>query len=86
MILYYADKNEMKLEIPLRGIDDVMLYQNALLRILGRINIESNDGQLKEDLKTIYMLLSYTKTEKGARVKIINSENEKPQIPVGKNS
>lgn len=74
MIVYDSNNGELKLEIPLAGIDDVMLYQNALLRILGRINIESNDSELKEDLKTIYKLLSYTEMNQGSNVKIKNSE------------
>jgi hypothetical protein len=74
MIVYNPEKDELKIEIPLTTIDDVILYQNALLRILGRINIESNDTQLKEDLKIIYLLLSHTKTNQDAQVKIINSE------------
>jgi len=74
MIIYDSNEKQLKLEIPLKGIEDVTLYQNALLRILGRINIESNDKELKEDLKTIYKLLAYTEMDQGSNAKIINSE------------
>ncbi len=59
MVEFSSDKDEPKFEIPPKPVDG-NLYKNALLRILGRINIESNDHQLKEDLKIIYQLLSST--------------------------
>lgn len=74
MIKYDPNENQLKLEIPLKDIDEAILYQNALLRILGRINIESNDHELKADLKTIYKLLSYTKADQCSGLKIINSK------------
>lgn len=59
MVKYSSDKAEPEFEIPPKPVDG-NLYKNALLRILGRINIDSNDHQLKEDLKIIYQLLSST--------------------------
>ncbi len=59
MAKYCSDKTEPKFGIPPQPVDG-NLYKNALLRILGRIDIESNDHQLKEDLKIIYQLLSST--------------------------
>lgn len=61
MVVFDFVKRELKLEIPVKDIAEVNLYRNALLRVLRKINIDHNDQQLKEDLKAIYTLLSYTK-------------------------
>ena len=84
MVIYDSGNNELKLEIPLKSIEDIINYQNALLRILGRITVESNDRQLKEDLKTIYLLLSHTNCDKNLETKI--QKNEQFQIPISKTS
>ncbi len=72
MIMNDSTEKQLKLEIPLNGIDDLIVYQSALLGILGRINIESDDRELKEYLKTIYKLLSYLDMKNVSEATIIN--------------
>lgn len=62
------------------------LYRNALLRVLGKINIDHNDQQLKEDLKAIYMLLSYAKVDSAMVTRHQNSYSKIPQQPIGDSS
>lgn len=65
MIVHDPSKNQLKIEIPLTGLDDLSKYQNALLSMLRRVSIDKNDYQFKEDLKTVYSLLSHTLLDKG---------------------
>jgi len=60
MVVQDSSKNQLKIEIPLADIDELGKYQSALLSILHKIDIEPDDQELIENLKTIYTLLSHT--------------------------
>lgn len=48
-------RNQLTFEIP---IGDLERYRSALLSVLSRISIHSCDTQFKDDLKTVYALIS----------------------------
>ncbi len=53
-----AMKMALKLEIPITNLDDLERYRNALLSVLRRVNINACDTQFKDDLKTVYALIT----------------------------
>ncbi|GAA0195484.1 hypothetical protein GCM10009122_59660 [Fulvivirga kasyanovii] len=59
MISYNQQKNELEIKIPVNGIAELYNYQNGLLGILKEIQINECSNSLKENLKSVYKLLSH---------------------------
>jgi len=47
----------MKLSLPLKNIETLLAYQHGIRGILRRIEIDSIDQELKENIKAVYELL-----------------------------
>lgn len=74
MISKDSAKNQLKIEIPIKDLEELARYQNALLSILRKISIDKCDPQFKDDLKVVYALLSHTLMGKGLPVDYSNTE------------
>lgn len=72
-----AMKMTLKLEIPITSLDDLERYRNALLSVLRRVNINACDTQFKDDLKTVYALISRMTVADSAAA---DSEKEKDEF------
>jgi len=59
MISYIQNKNELQVTIPVQGIQELYRYQKGLLGVLAEIQISGCDEKLKENLKSVYQLLSH---------------------------
>lgn len=59
MISYNQQKNELEIKLPVNGIAELYSYQNGLLGILKEIQINECSNSLKENLKSVYKLLSH---------------------------
>lgn len=68
---------KLKIEIPIASLDDLERYRSALLSVLRRVNINACDTQFKDDLKTVYALISrMTVSDSGT----IDSSKEKDEF------
>ncbi|MEM6831650.1 MAG: hypothetical protein AAGA66_13025 [Bacteroidota bacterium] len=59
MISYNQNENELQVTIPVEGIQELYAYQKGLLGVLGEIQIAGCDEKLRENLKSVYQLLSH---------------------------
>ena len=57
MIAYNEKENQLKIIIPLSGIQELYDYKNAILRLLKRIEIDDCNPELINNLKSVYRLL-----------------------------
>jgi hypothetical protein len=58
MIEFNADQNEFRICIPVSNIDDVHRYHQSIINILDRIEIDECSTEFREDLNSVYELLS----------------------------
>lgn len=64
MVRYNPRENQLKIIIPKAGIEELYRYQKGLLNTLGKIEIENCNADFKEDLKSVYELLSHLLLDK----------------------
>lgn len=64
MVTRDPSKNQIKIEINVSSIDELFNYQKGLMSLLGRIQIDNCDTRLKENLKSVYKLLSHLLIDK----------------------
>ncbi|MCG8318774.1 MAG: hypothetical protein MI921_04685 [Cytophagales bacterium] len=57
MIAYNEKENQLKIIIPLSGIQELYDYKNAILRLLKKIEIDDCNPELMNNLKAVYKLL-----------------------------
>ena len=57
MIAYNEKENQLKIIIPLSGIQELYDYKNAILRLLKGIEIDDCNPELINNLKSVYKLL-----------------------------
>ncbi|MDN5215114.1 hypothetical protein QQ020_23740 [Fulvivirgaceae bacterium BMA12] len=57
MIAYNENENQLKIIIPLSGIQELYDYKNAILRLLKKIEIDDCSPELINNLKSVYKLL-----------------------------
>ena len=59
MIEYNQKENQLKITIPLSGIQELCDYQKGILGILRQIEIDKCGPKLTENLKSVYKLLDH---------------------------
>lgn len=59
MVIHNSRKNYLTIIIPNAGIPELMIYRDALLRILSKIVINPSDLELRNNLKAVYDLLNH---------------------------
>lgn len=64
MIDYNENLNQFRIIIPLADIRELNDYHRGLLGILQNIDINKCDAELKENLKSVYQLLTHLLPEK----------------------
>lgn len=64
MVEYFPSKNEARITIRVNGLKDLHRYRESLLRILDRIEIGNCTNELRNDLASIYELLTELSPEK----------------------
>lgn len=83
MVVINSGKNQLKVDIPISGIDELHKYQNGLLSILRKIKIDNCDPEFKEHLKTVYELLSHLQPKEEfhtlCKERTTKEDNEKPK-------
>ena len=57
MIKYSEKENQLKVIIPLSGIQELYNYKNGILRVLNKIEIDDCSPELINSLKSVYKLL-----------------------------
>lgn len=64
MVEFEETTSTLKIIIPVSSMDEVEKYHKGLLGILRKIEIDNCDPALKENLKSVYELLSHITTER----------------------
>lgn len=64
MIEFNQKENQLKITIPLSGIQELCNYQKGILGILRKIKIENCSPKLQENLKSVYKLLDHLVLDK----------------------
>lgn len=64
MVDYNESLNQFRIIIPLANIRELNDYHRGLLGILQNIDINKCDGELKENVKSVYQLLTHLLPEK----------------------
>lgn len=64
MIEFTKVDDQLKIIIPVAGIEELYRYQKGILGILGRIEIDDCNPIFKEDLKAVYQLLTHLLVDK----------------------
>ena len=64
MVRYNPRENQLKIILPDSGMEELYRYQKGLLNMLSKIEIENCSPDFKEDLKSVYKLLSHLLLDK----------------------
>ena len=59
MIVYNEKKNLLKIIIPLSGVEELEGYQDGVLEVLRKIDIEDCDPELIRHVMSVYKLLGH---------------------------
>ena len=59
MIEYNQKENQLKITIPLSGIEELQSYQNAVLGVIRQFEIEDCDPELMGYIMLVYKLLGH---------------------------
>lgn len=59
--------NSFKIIIPVAGVDELRQYQKALINVLAKIEIAECTPAVKEDVKSLFKLLSYLLIDKNIK-------------------
>lgn len=54
-----AEQNIKQIIIPLSGLVELQAYQKGILGVLAKVELDSCDESLKEDIKSVYKLLDH---------------------------
>ena len=63
MIEYNQNENQLKIKIPISGIQELRDYKNAILRVLNKIEIDDCSPQMVYNLKSVYKLLEHLESD-----------------------
>lgn len=59
MIEISSDQNHIRICIPVSNVKDINRYHKSLINVLDRIEIDDCNPEFREDLITVYELLSH---------------------------
>jgi hypothetical protein len=64
MVKFEETTSTLKIIIPVSSMDEVEKYHKGLLGILRKIEVDNCDPTFRENLKSVYELLSHITTDK----------------------
>jgi hypothetical protein len=64
MLSYNSDADQIKIVIPVSGIEEIHSYRKGIMGILKLVEIDESDEYLKENLKSVYQLLNHLSIDK----------------------
>jgi hypothetical protein len=73
MIEYSEKSNQLQIKIPISSLEKLDEYQQGIRGLLSRIEIGGCDPELKENLKSVYELLSNLRADQSVPTKLDGS-------------
>lgn len=64
MVQFEGKNSQLKIIIPISSMDELTRYQKGIMGLLNKIEVGNCDPVLKENLKSVYELLSHLLPDK----------------------
>ena len=59
MLSQEQSENQFDVTVPISDFEELQAYQKGILGILAKVELDSCDQSLKEDIKSVYKLLGH---------------------------